>query len=72
MVDVCWSHTLYNAGRGPDAVVEARTSLVEAAWKVDDHGFEPQSDLQISKKQNVSSQLTREDLILCGASMTET
>ena len=29
-----------------------------------DHGFEPHSGLQVSKKQNVSSSLTRKDSIL--------
>ena len=38
------------------------------SWKVRDRGFELHSDLQVSKKQNVSSPLTREDLILSGAS----
>ena len=51
-------------------MVEARASLVEAAWKVD--SFKPQSGLQISEKQNVSSPLTCEDSILWGASVTET
>ena len=32
---------------------------------------EPQSGLQISKKQNVPSRLTRKDLIFWGASVTE-
>ena len=36
------------------------------AWKVRDRGFEPHSGLQVSKKQNVSSTLTRKDSILCG------
>ena len=39
--------------------------------KVGDPGFEPHSGLQVSKKQNVSSPLTREDSILWGASVTE-
>ena len=41
------------------------------AWKVGNRGFEPYSDLQVSKKQNVSSPLTRNDLILLGTSVTE-
>ena len=41
------------------------------AGKVGDRGFEPHSGLQISKKQNVSSPLTRKDSILWGASVTE-
>ena len=41
------------------------------AWKVGDRGFEPHFALQVSKKQNVSSPLTREDSILWGTSMTE-
>ena len=40
------------------------------AWKVGDRGFEPHFGLQVSKKQNVSSPLTREDSILWGASVT--
>ena len=31
------------------------------AWKVGDSEFEPPSGFQVSKKQNVSSSLTRED-----------
>ena len=34
------------------------------AWEVGDRGFEPHSGLQVSKKQNVSSLLTRKDSIL--------
>ena len=41
------------------------------AWKVGDHGFEPHSGLQVSKKQNVSSPLTRKYLLLWGTSVTE-
>ena len=33
--------------------------------------FEPHSGLQVSKKQNVSSLLTRKNLLLWGASVTE-
>ena len=29
------------------------------AWKVGDRGFDPHSDMQVAKKQNVSSPLTR-------------
>ena len=46
------------------------------AWKVGARGFEPHFGLQVSKKQNVkqsvSSPLTRDDSISCGASATET
>ena len=45
-------------GGGTGAVVKA------ADWKVGDRGFEPHSGLQVSKKENVSSPLTRKDLIL--------
>ena len=38
--------------------------MVKAAG---DREFEPHSDHQVSKKQNVSSPLTREDSILWGA-----
>ena len=41
------------------------------AWKVGDRGFEPHSDLRVSKKQNVSSPLTHNDSILWRASVTE-
>ena len=34
------------------------------AWKVGDRGLEPHTGLQVSKQQNVSSPLTREDSIL--------
>ena len=40
-------------------------------WKVGDHGFEPHSGIQVSKKQIVDSLLTREDSILWGASLNE-
>ena len=42
-----------------------------AAWKVGDRGFEPHSGLLVSKKQNVSSPLTRKDSILWGAFLDE-
>ena len=42
------------------------------AWKVGDRGFKPHSTFQISKKQSVSSTLTRKNAILWGASVTET
>ena len=45
--------------------------LKQPAWKVGDSGFEPLYGLQVSKKQNVSSPLTREDSILSGASVTK-
>ena len=41
------------------------------AWKVGDRGFESNSDLHVSKKQNVSSLLTRKDSKLWGAFVTE-
>ena len=34
------------------------------AWEIGDREFEPRSGIQVSKKQNVSSPLTRKDLIL--------
>ena len=40
------------------------------AWKVGDRGFEHRSVVQVSKKQIVSSVLTRKYLILWGAFMT--
>ena len=41
------------------------------AWKVGDCMFKPHSGLRVSKKQNVSSPLTRNDSILRGTSVTE-
>ena len=41
------------------------------AWKAGDHGFEPHSGLQVSKKQNVSSPLIRKDSILWGTYVAE-
>ena len=40
-------------------------------WKVGDRWFEAHSGLQVSKKPNVSSPLTRDDSILWGVSVTE-
>ena len=40
------------------------------AWIIGDRGFEPRSGIQVSKKQHVSSPITREDSILWGASLT--
>ena len=51
-------------GRGPGAVLEL------PAWKVGDRGFETHTGILVSKKQNVSFPLTREDLILWGTSVT--
>ena len=40
-----------------------------SAWKVGDRGFERRSGIQVSKKQNVSSPLTRSLMIqYCGES----
>ena len=39
--------------------------------KVGDRGLVPRSGFQVAKKQNVSSLLTREYSVLCGASMNE-
>ena len=44
---------------------------VNATWEVGDGGFEPHYGLQVSKKQKVSSLLTRNDSILSKASVTE-
>ena len=41
------------------------------AWKVGEHGLKPHSGLQVLKKQNVSSPLTRNDSILRGTTKTE-
>ena len=46
-------------------------SLKLPAWKVGVRGLEPHSGLQVSKKQNGSSPLTRNDSILWGTSVTE-
>ena len=50
---------------GPGAVVKA------VAWEIGDGRLEAHSDLQVSKKQKVSSPLTRKDTIFWGASVTE-
>ena len=39
-------------------------------WKVGDRGFEARSGLQVSKKQNSSPLLSREDSKLWGGSVT--
>ena len=41
------------------------------AWEIGDRGFESHLGLQVSKAQNVSSPLTRNDSILWGTSVTE-
>ena len=41
------------------------------AWKIGDRGFKPSSDIQVSKKQDLSSLLSRKDSILWGASVSE-
>ena len=41
------------------------------AWNVGDRGLKPHSVLQVSKAQNVSTPLTREDSILWKASVGE-
>ena len=41
------------------------------AWKVGDRGLESHSGIRVSKKQNVSSSLTRKDPVLWRASVTE-
>ena len=38
------------------------------AWKIGDHWFQTRTDIQVSKKQNVSSSLTPKDSIVWGAS----
>ena len=40
------------------------------AWNVGDRGLEPRSSILVSKKQNVSSPLTRKDSILERAFVT--
>ena len=40
-------------------------------WRMGDRGFEARSGIQVSKKQNVSSPLTRKYSILWKASVTE-
>ena len=41
------------------------------AWKVGGRGLEPLFGIQVTKKQNVSSLLTRKDSILWGAYVTD-
>ena len=45
--------------------------VIAASLKVGDRGLKLHSDLQVSKKQNVSSPLPRNDSILRGTSVTE-
>ena len=52
---------------GPGALVQW---LKLPAWKVGDRGLEPRSGIQVSKKHNVSSPLTREDSRLWRAPVT--
>ena len=49
-------------GRGPRRLYEYKHD-----WKVGYRGFKPRSGIQVSKNQNVSSALTRKDLILWGS-----
>ena len=63
---VCWRQLIVQQEDG--ALVQW---LKLPAWKVGDRGLESHSDLQISKKQNVSSPLTCNDSILWGAFVTE-
>ena len=44
----------------------SRQLLKLSAWKVEDRGFEHRSGIQVSKKQKVSSPLTRKDSTLRG------
>ena len=52
-----------SVGGGPGAVVKA--ACLESRW------CEPNSGLQVSKKQNVPSPLTRKYSLLWGTSMSE-
>ena len=51
--------------RGPGAVIKA------ACLKIGDRGFVPRYGIQVLKKQDISSPLTRIYSILWGASLTE-
>ena len=55
---------------GGDGDCPSYKQLKLPALKVGDRGFEPHSGLQVSKKQTVSSPLTRKAAILWGASVT--
>ena len=59
----CWTNV--------DVVKWSWWLKLPARKEVGDRGFEPLSGIQVSKKQNVSSPLTRRYSILWGASVTE-
>ena len=59
-------------GRPRQAGVAALVQLLkQPTWKIGYREFDPRSGVQVSKKQNVSSLLTRKYLFLWGASLTE-
>ena len=68
-----WSFLLYYATSVTSSLRAAVLVLwlKLSAWKGGDRGFEPHSDLEVSKKQNVSSPPTRKDSIMWGTSVTE-
>ena len=59
------SHRLCNSKHFPGAVLNL------PAWKAGNRGVEHDSGIQVSKKQTISSRLTRKDLILLGAFVAE-
>ena len=62
----CYANVFTGQGPRPQRSERARELvhwLKLVAWKVGDRVFEPPSGLQVSKKQNVSSPLTRKDSI---------
>ena len=72
-VRVLWTVVVdSNAGSFRDIIIDQSLVLWLnlPAWKVGDRGFEHRSVVQVSKKQIVSSVLTRKYLILWGAFMT--
>ena len=77
---ICFPRTLANTYRrltGMRGIVllslraGAMVQWLKLPPKVGDPGFEPRSGILVSKKQTVSSPLTRKDPMLWGASLTE-
>ena len=69
-----WSrwHTIYSCLLTSTCIAGVLVQWLKlTARNVGDRGFEPCSGIQVSKKQNVSSLLTRKHSILWGASVTE-
>ena len=64
VVKAAWLESRRSWVRTPLWPSSFKETLKLHAWKVGDRGFEPHSDLRVSKKQNVSSPLTRNDSLV--------